>query len=77
MAQKELDPRLLKVAAGIKDLRIKAGYTSLEAFAFDHEIPRVQYWRMETGANLTMMSLLKVLDIHKVHMEEFSKSIGI
>lgn len=77
MAHKELDPRLLKIAAGIKNLRIKAGYTSSETFAYDHEIPRVQYWRMETGVNLTFTSLMRLLDIHKMSLEEFSKSIGI
>jgi hypothetical protein len=61
------------VAAGIKDLRINSGYTSAETFAYDHEIPRVQYWRIETGANITLTSLLKLLDIHKMSLEEFAK----
>ena len=52
-------------------LRKKAGYKSYETFAFDHGMARQQYWRMEQGANITIKSLLKVLEIHKITIEEF------
>ena len=77
MADKKLDPRIEKVALAIKNLRINAGYSSAESFAFDHDIPRVQYWRLESGANLTMASLLRLLDIHKISLEEFAKGAGL
>lgn len=56
----------------LKQLRLAKGYTSQEDFAFDHDLPRVQYWRMEKGvANLTFRSLAKVLAIHGLTIEEF------
>ena len=38
----ELEEKLLlQIGARIKELRIKAGYTSHETFATDHELSRV------------------------------------
>ena len=65
------EKRLIKIGERIRELRIKAGYKSYENFAFDNEINRVQYGRMEKGANFTLASLLKVIDIHKITLEEF------
>ncbi len=70
-----LDPRIAKIAAKLKDLRIKAGYTSHESFAWDHEINRIQYWRIEKGSNITLKTLLTILDIHKVSMSDFFKDL--
>ncbi len=66
----QLDPRLAKIAK-LKELRINAGYTSHESFAWDHEINRIQYWRIEKGSNITLKTLLTVLDIHKVSLSDF------
>lgn len=67
------DERMKKIAARLKDLRIKAGYTNYENFAWDNEISRMQYWRLEKGANFTMVTLLKILDAHKISLAEFFK----
>ena len=69
------EKRLAKIGEKLRELRKKAGYASYENFAFDHELNRVQYGRMEKGANMTLGSLLKFLDIHKVNMEEFFSGI--
>lgn len=70
-----MDDRILKIADKIKKLRIEAGYTSYEFFAWEHGLPRVQYWRMEKGTNFTLNSLIKVLDAHKITLEEFFKEL--
>jgi transcriptional regulator with XRE-family HTH domain len=67
-----LEDTLKKVGLKLTSLRLKMGYTSHEDFAYDHDIPRVQYWRIEKGkTNLTMKSLMRLLSIHKMTMEEF------
>lgn len=66
-----LDPRLEQIARKLKRLRLAKGYSSYEAFAFDHELPRVGYGRHEQGSNLTLKSLLRLLDIHQVSLAEF------
>ncbi len=63
---------LEKIGKKLKKLRIKKGYKSHEIFAYDHDISRVHYWRMEKGVtNITIKSLLKVLSIHKITVQEF------
>lgn len=69
---------LLQIGNKLKELRIKSGYSSYENFAFDHDLPRMQYWRMERGkSNLTLRSLRKVLIIHKVNFSEFFNDLKI
>jgi hypothetical protein len=69
--EKQLDKRVLKIAERLKKLRISKGYSSYENFALDHELPRMQYWRMEKGINFRIESLLKILDVYKISVEEF------
>lgn len=69
------DERMQKIANRLKELRKKAGFSNYENFAWEHDIGRVQYWRMEKGANFTMVSLLKILDAHKMSLEDFFKDI--
>lgn len=70
-----VDKRLLKVAQKLKKMRIDNGYTSYEQFAWDNEINRVQYWRIESGANITIKSLIKVLDAHKITLKDFFEDL--
>ena len=70
-----MDKRIQKIGDKLKKLRIAEGYSSYENFAFEHDINRVQYWRMEKGQNFTMNSLIKILDIHGLTLEEFFKGL--
>jgi transcriptional regulator with XRE-family HTH domain len=63
---------LLEIGKKLRELRIIKGYKSYESFAFDHDLPRMQYWRIENGkTNITIKSLMKVLSIHKLTIQEF------
>lgn len=63
---------LKRIGIKLKRLRIQAGYNSYETFAWDNNLNRMQYWRMEKGSyNITVRSLVKVLEIHKITIEEF------
>jgi transcriptional regulator with XRE-family HTH domain len=63
---------LKEIGARLKKLREDAGYSSYENFAIQHELSRMQYWRMENGkVNLTIKSLLTVLNIHRISIEDF------
>jgi transcriptional regulator with XRE-family HTH domain len=67
---------LERIGWKLTDLRKKKGYKSHETFSYDFNIPRMQYWRMENGkTNLTIKSLLKILTIHKMSVEEFFKQL--
>lgn len=63
---------LKEIGERIRELRIKAGYSSYESFAIENDLSRMQYWRMENGqSNMTLKTLKKILDIHKITLEEF------
>lgn len=72
---KPSDKRRKQVGEKLKKLRVALGYKSAETFSYDNELNRVQYWRMEKGANFTMDSLLNILDIHKMMLAEFFKDL--
>ncbi len=59
------------IASKLKQLRIEAGFTSYEQFANSKDLDRKQYWRIENGANITLSTLIKLLEIHKVSLKEF------
>jgi len=67
------EERILKIAHKIRELRFQKGYSSHENFAWDHNLSRVQYWRIEKGSNITMKTLLSILDIHQISLSEFFK----
>lgn len=68
--------RIKKIGERVKELRVKSGSTSYETFAFENDIPRVQYGRLERGsANFKIATLLRILDIHKISLEEFFKGL--
>lgn len=73
--EEPIDPRLAKIGEKIKDLRIKKGYSSYEQFAFEHELPRSGYGDHEKGKNMTLNSLLRILDIHGVAVKDFFKDV--
>ena len=65
------DERLLAIGRKLRQLRQRKGYTSYEKFAYDHDLPRVGYGNHEQGTNLTLSSLLRLLDIHRLSLAEF------
>ena len=71
------EKRLFAIGKKIRQLRIEMGYSSAEIFAYEHNLNRVSYWRIEKGCNITMISLLKILDIHKISLSAFFKRAGL
>ncbi len=73
-SEKEKQDKLQEIGSKLRQLRKEKGYTSYESFAFDFGINRVQYWRIENGQNITIITLLKILAIHNISIEEFFNS---
>ena len=72
MAKKSsYDKTSKEIGKKIKAIRIAKGYTSYENFALENDIDRKQYWRIENGQNLTLKSLIKILDIHGLSLKKF------
>lgn len=73
-----LNELLIAIGNKLTELRKEKGYTSHESFAFDNDLPRVQYWRLEKGkSNFTIKTLTKVLSVHGMSLDEFFCSIDI
>lgn len=72
MKGESFDTLLKVIGYRLTELRKRKGYSSHENFAWDHDLPRAQYWRLEKGkANFTIKTLIKVLAIHNLTIEEF------
>jgi transcriptional regulator with XRE-family HTH domain len=72
----EVDIRIKQIGERIKELRVEKGYSSYEFFAWDNSMSRVQYYKMEAGSNITIKSLLKVIDAHGITLQEFFNGIS-
>jgi transcriptional regulator with XRE-family HTH domain len=70
MAKKKED-YIQKIAIKLKQMRIEAGYSSYENFANAKDIDRKQYWRIENGSNITISTLVKILKLHKISLNDF------
>ncbi len=72
---KEFNNLIVSIGERIKSLRINAGYKSYEVFAWENNLSRIQYWKMEKGTNCTLKSLYKVLKVHNLTYKEFFDSL--
>ncbi|MES2458874.1 MAG: helix-turn-helix transcriptional regulator [Bacteroidota bacterium] len=66
---------LVKVGQRIKSLRLNAGYSSYEKFAFKHDISRSQFGRYEKGEDLKLSTLIKIVQAFGISLEEFFKDV--
>lgn len=77
MARRKPDPEkwVKLISRKLKSLRLEKGYSSYETFALDHGLDRKQYWRVESGANITIKTLVKILAIHNIDPPDFFNTI--
>jgi hypothetical protein len=74
--QSSVNAILQAIGKKLTELRIQKGYKSHADFSAVHDLPKIQYWRMEKGkANVTLKSLSKVTAIHQMPLEKFFKAI--
>lgn len=63
---------LVMVGTRLAELRLKKGYSTIKDFVQKYDLPEVQYWRMEKGkSNLTLKSLVRILNIHNLSLQDF------
>ncbi|RED26939.1 hypothetical protein BD847_0870 [Flavobacterium cutihirudinis] len=74
-SEKNIELKINQISQKLKEIRLSKGYTSYETFAFENELNRVQYWRIESGKNITLKTLLKVLEIHQISLEDFFRNL--
>lgn len=68
---------LKAIAERLKELRKAKGYSNYEHIAFELGMSRSAYWRLETGANFELKTLIKICRFLDISLEEFFRGIGI
>jgi transcriptional regulator with XRE-family HTH domain len=75
-SKRSLTVTLGEIGEELSQLRMKKGYDTVLNFAIEHDLPPNQYWKIENGkANITIKTLLKLLAIHRVSVEDFFCSL--
>ncbi len=70
-------PELEAVALRLKELRKLKGYSNYEHIAFELGMSRSAYWRLETGVNFEIKTLIKICRLLNISLEDFFKGINI
>lgn len=66
-----------KIGAKIRELRESKGIKNYEKFAIQNNFSRSHYWNIEQGeVNLTIKTLVRILNSLEVRMDEFFKELG-
>lgn len=61
----------------LRELRIEKGYSSYDLFTWEHKLPRATYAQMERGNNFTLATLMRVLKVHGLTLEEFFRGAKV
>lgn len=65
------------IAKRLKEIRKSKGYNNYEHIAFDLGMSRSAYWRLESGANFEMKTLLKICKLLEISLEVFFNGIDL
>lgn len=71
MKKSDKIPELIIVAERLKQLRKARGYKNYEHIAFDLGMSRSAYWRLESGENFNLKTLIKICKLLEISLEEF------
>ena len=63
-------PELNAIGNRLKQLR-KAKYSNYEHIAYELGMSRSAYWRLETGANFELKTLIRICRVLKITLNEF------
>jgi len=67
--------RTKPIGKKLRKIRIEKGYSNYDFFAWENNLSPKQYLNMEQGKNFTINSLIRILEIHEMTLEEFFKGI--
>ena len=64
------------IALRLKELRKAKGYKNYEHIAFELNMSRSAYWRLESGANFELKILIRICTLFKITLAEFFEGIS-
>lgn len=77
MKKSDKVPELKAVSERLKELRKAKGFKNYEHIAYELEMSRSAYWRLESGENFSLKTLVKVCKLLGVTMEEFFEGVDV
>lgn len=70
-------PELVAIGARLKKVRKQQGFENYEHIAYELNMSRSAYWRLESGENFSLKTLIKVCKHLNVNLEEFFEGVKI
>jgi transcriptional regulator with XRE-family HTH domain len=70
-------PELAFVSERLKELRKEKGFKNYEHIAFELGMSRSAYWRLESGENFSLKTLVKICKLLDVTLEQFFESVTV
>ena len=77
VVENQKEPEYEAIASRLKELRKEKGYSNYEHIAFDLGMSRSAYWRLETGVNFELKTLIRICRLLNISLEDFFKGIDI
>jgi transcriptional regulator with XRE-family HTH domain len=69
-------PELKLIAERLQMIRKEKGYSNYEHIAFALGMSRSAYWRLESGANFELKTLINICKFLGISLEDFFKGIN-
>lgn len=77
MEKSEKLPELVAIANRLKELRKAKGYNNYEHIAFDLGMSRSAYWRLESGENFNLKTLIKICKLLEITLADFFEGVNV
>ena len=77
MNKTQMLPEFVLISERLKKLRKAKGFKNYEHIAFELEMSRSAYWRIESGNNFEVKTLIKICKLLEITLEEFFEGINV
>jgi transcriptional regulator with XRE-family HTH domain len=77
MKKQEKLPELIAIGNRLKVVRKEVGYKNYEHIAYELGMSRSAYFRLESGENFSLKTLVKVCKLLEVTLEEFFVGVQV
>ena len=70
-------PELIRVSTRLKELRKLKGFKNYEHIAFELGMSRSAYWRIESGNNFELKTLIRICKLLEITLEDFFEGVNV
>ncbi len=77
MKKSDKIPELIVIADRLKEIRKEKGFKNYEHIAFELGMSRSAYWRLESGENFSLKTLIRICNLLDITLEQFFEGVDI